>query len=331
MFGVAAVVVMLLTFDVSWAQIKEMLQQTGIIFPVCVLLWLVIYIMNARSWQIIINHGESKVRFCPVLGMTVSGFALNYTTPFGLMGGEPYRILTLKPYIGIERATSSVVLYVMMHIYSHFWFWMSAVPLYITLHFFNPVKYALSLPLIICVAVFAVVFALTVYLFRKGYDNGFLMKLLKLCARLPFIGKPIMRFTERNAEKISNTDKRISMLRSCGKAAFCKSLSLEFLARVVGCVEYWLIMRCIMPGCTYADAYIIVAFSSLFSNILFFIPMQLGSKEGSVAAAAYSLNIGSGVGLFTALVTRVREMIWIVIGVVLMFFSKNAHDERTDI
>lgn len=332
-FGVAAVVVMLLTFHVSAAQIAQMIRQTGIIFPACVVLWFVIYIMNAVAWRIIINHRGAgcKVPFAPVLRMTISGFALNYTTPFGLMGGEPYRIMELSPYTGVERATSSVVLYVMMHIYSHFWFWMSGVILYVFLHIAQPERYMLSMPLIAAFVLFAAVFVLVLYLFGKGYRNGFLQKFLGALGKCPLIGKFFSRFSEKNGQRITEIDRQIADLHSCGKSAFFGSLFLEFAARAAGCLEYWMIMCNLLPQSTYFDAYLIVAFSSLFSNILFFIPMQMGSKEGSVAMASSGLDLGGPVGLFTALVSRVREALWIIIGVGLMFYRKRQKSERTDI
>ena len=117
---------MLLTFDVSYAELTDSLRKAGLCFPVVIFLWVLIYLLNAGAWYIIIHDGfrGDKIPYWRVYKYTVTGFALNATTPVGLMGGEPYRIMELAPYVGVEKATSSVILYVMMHIFSHFCFWL---------------------------------------------------------------------------------------------------------------------------------------------------------------------------------------------------------------
>jgi hypothetical protein len=57
------------------------------------------------------------------------------------MGGEPYRIMELTPYVGASKATSSVILYVMMHIFSHFWFWLVSAVLFVI---FEPMNWGLG-------------------------------------------------------------------------------------------------------------------------------------------------------------------------------------------
>lgn len=108
-FGIVAVVIMLFTFDVSYEELLNNLKRAGIYLPLVLLLWLVIYAINALSWYIIVRSGGkvSSLTFSKLYKFTVSGFAINYVTPVGLMGGEPYRIMELTPYVGVERATSS--------------------------------------------------------------------------------------------------------------------------------------------------------------------------------------------------------------------------------
>ena len=131
-FGVLVVAIMLFSFDMKYDELWNNLKRAGGYLPLVLLLWLVIYFINALSWFVIIRGGKpSPVSFLRVYKFTVSGFALNYVTPVGLMGGEPYRIMELTPYLGVERATSSVILYVMMHIFSHFCFWLASVFLYL--------------------------------------------------------------------------------------------------------------------------------------------------------------------------------------------------------
>ena len=75
-----------------------------------------------------------------------------------------------------------------------------------------------------------------------------------------------------------------------------------------------------MRLCTFSfpACILIMAFTSLFANMFFFSPMQLGAREGGFALAVGGLAIPGAFGVYTGLITRVRELIWIVIGVLLM-------------
>ena len=70
---------------------------------------------------------------------------------------------------------------------------------------------------------------------------------------------------------------------------------------------------------TFVDAVLVLAFSSLIGNLLFFFPMQLGAREGGLALIIKILGLSApGIGLFTSFYTRIRELFWIFIGVGLV-------------
>ena len=125
LLGVAVVVVMLFTFDVSFVELWEHICHAGYWLIPIVGIWIIIYAINAWAWQCVIKGvtgDEEHISFLRIYKLTITGYALNYSTPVGGLGGEPYRIMELSKDIGNERATSSVILYAMMHMFAHFWF-----------------------------------------------------------------------------------------------------------------------------------------------------------------------------------------------------------------
>ena len=311
-FGIVAVIVMLLTMNMSYEELFANLRRAGYYLPLILLLWLGVYVINTCAWYIILHStGPVNISFWRLCKYSISGFALNYVTPVGLMGGEPYRIMELTPYVGVERATSSVILYVMMHIFSHFCFWMSSVAIYLA---FYPVNWSMGVLMAIIT-----VFCLTLgTLFIKGYRNGMAVACMHLGSHIPFLKKYVIRFAEKNKSKLENIDRQISLVHKQDKRSFYGSLFLEYLGRIVSCGEVWLILNVLTSDVSFVDCILILAFSSLMANLLFFMPMQLGGREGGFALAVNGIAIPGAYGVYAALITRVREIVWIFIGLALM-------------
>ena len=215
MFGIAAIVVMLCSFDMEYDELLANLRRAGMWLPAVVGLWIIIYLFNTLSWYIIIRDGKkgTPIPFWKVYKLTVSGFALNYATPVGLMGGEPYRIMELTPFVGMERATSSVILYVMMHIFSHFLLWLSSVFIYVCVY---PVSWEMGI-------VLGLITALCLFLgtlFVKGYRHGMAVACVRMGSHIPFLKHRVIRFSETHKEKLENIDKQIALLHQQKKSTF---------------------------------------------------------------------------------------------------------------
>ena len=314
---VLALMVSQLDFEEVWSGI----QRAGYWFLAVVLLWAVLYLFNTGAWWIIIKSQDKKgvaekpFSFLWLYKVTVSGFALNYATPGGLMGGEPYRIMSLSPYIGTERATSSVLLYVMTHIFSHFWFWLLSCILYVLT---QPLNVPMAM-LLLCVAAFCLT---AIWFFLRGYKKGIAVSGMRILSHIPLVKKWAKRFFDTHADQLHTIDQQIAALHGQNPRTFFGAVFLELSCRVASALEIFFILLVIMPSANYLQCILILAFTSLFANMLFFIPLQLGGREGGFLLSAKGLRIGAREGIFVALLVRLRELIWTAIGLLLIKLEK---------
>ncbi len=325
LFGLAVLVIMVTQLD--FKEVWQGVQHAGYWFLAVVALWAVLYVFNTAAWYIIIRSQEpptadgkklpAPFSFWWLYKITVSGFALNYATPGGLMGGEPYRIMELAPKIGTERASSSVILYVMTHIFSHLWFWLLSVILFVTTQPVTP----FMATLLGLVALFCLV---AIWFFLKGYKKGLALRLMNLLRHVPGTKKRVRKFIDEHREQLDTIDRQIAALHNQNPRTFFCAVVLELSCRFVSALEIMFCLLVLMPSMNYIQCVLILAFTSLFANMLFFMPLQLGGREGGFLMSVGGLGLTASAGIFVALIVRLRELIWTAIGLLLIRLKRSS-------
>ncbi len=313
--GLTSVVVMLLTFDVSWQMLWYDLCHAGYWLLAILLLWVILYSMNTLTWWLILREsGPVNFRFFWLFKVTLSGFALNSATPVGLLGGEPYKIMELTPVVGGQRAASSVLLFAMMHIFTHFCYWATAILLWLCLKPLSP-------GVILLLIVTALFCAVGIYLFLRGYRYGMVVKGVRWLGHIPGLQSWANRFANEHETALSLVDAQIADLHRQSCRSFYLTLFLEYIGRLMQSLEIMFLLLLFgsdFSWMTFADSVLILAFTSLFANILGFIPMQLGGREGGFAISTAQLGLTGGTGLFISIICRVRELFFTCLGLLLM-------------
>lgn len=327
-FGVVVLVIMIT--QLNFAEVWQGLKHAGYWFFAVVILWAFLYIFNTSSWYLIIKgvcaqsagdpdqpkvNPKHPVSLPWLYKVTVSGFALNYATPGGLMGGEPYRIMELAPKIGTERASSSVILYAMTHIFSHFWFWLLSAVIFVLT---QRVTFALGI-MLLAIGVFCI---LGIWFFMSGYRKGLANRIMNLFRHTPLIKRWAKPFVDKHRQQLDTVDQQIAALHKQNPHNFVGAVLLELACRFASATEILFVLLVLMPHVNYINCILILAFTSLFANLLFFIPLQLGGREGGFLMSSTALGISASAGIFLALIVRLRELLWVGIGLLLIKIEK---------
>ena len=294
--------------------------RTGWLFVPIFLLYGVVYLCNAWAWWLTMADEPSHPPFWRSYAIIVAGFSLNFMTPMVNVGGEPFKIAAVAPWLGVQRAAGSVVIYQMLHTLGMLLSFLTAVVLGFALLPRNPA-------ILVSLALAFVVLAALVLLLLTGHRHGGLERLLDLMHRIPLLNRVARRLEPRRAT-LAQMDEQITDFYHRRPRRFFQGLVLEYLSRSIFMIEYVLIALGVGLNITFAQAYVIGGLTSLVQNVIFVVPFEVGTKEGSLYLVFQLLGFDPTLGVYTAIVSRLRDLAWIGGGLGLVWFSGRRAPER---
>ena len=310
--GIAGIVLLVIRANPDGLDWEEFFTpKLPLLFAGLLLLWAVIYAVHAEAYRLIAGGSASGISRLQMYRICVTGFALNTVTPLGLAGGEPYRILELKNYMSTERATSATITFSIMYIMGHVLLWLTGIIIYAALGF--PGDTAVTVLLMVSAAV---LLAACVYFFGFG-KRALAVPAFRFFSKLPLVGKKAGQYLDQNAQLFSDIDKCYAEFHAARKLFFIV-ICMEYLARLLEGVEYYLIYLYLGASLNLTGGILILSLASLIGNLLFIVPMQAGTREGGMAIALGILGISPGTGVMGGLIYRIRELIWTAIGILLI-------------
>ena len=310
--GVVGVAVMLYSTDfsqVDWS--GTVLRLMPLWLPSLLCLWGVIYMLHALGYGIIMNWRSRNIPFTQLIRVSISGFALNHVTPVGLVGGEFYRIMEMKPALGTEKAVAATLTFTVMNTFSHVMFWFTGAALYIVSG--CPGSWVVTAGVILM----ALACGAGIVLFLRYCKRGLVVSVMKLLGRLPLVGGKIVAMLEKKADQFEEIDRDMEAFYQ-RHWDFWGTTVVEYAARLLEAAEFWLIFLAL--GLEVPFIYCVVALScaSLVGNLMAFIPMQIGTREMGLALAMSWVGLASPLSLTASIMSRIREIIYTAAGTLMM-------------
>ena len=323
LLGVAGVVILFRETDfgvIDWDENVWGLMPVWL--PAILLIWAVIYFLHILSYRTILGEDKNRVSILFLIKLTLTGFALNEVTPVGLIGGEPYRIMELKPHIGVNKAVSTTLTFSVMHIFSHMLFLFTGTILYFILGCDGGVAGT------VLVALTAVWLAFVIFMILMSGRHRVVYSTVHLLSKIPKLGKIFANLLEKNRETVRDIDSSMMEFHT-RKKDFRNTTLLEFSARVLEASEFFFLLRIFGADVNFFESYVAVACASFLGNLLFLIPMQVGSREFGMALALGWAGVDPSFGVTASLLARIRGLIYISVGVALLLFKSKKRNTET--
>jgi uncharacterized protein (TIRG00374 family) len=250
------------------------------------------------------------VSFGRLLAVRTAGEVVNMTTPTAYVGGEPLKAYLLTPHgVPMIEALASVITAKTTMTIAQVLFILLGIGLAFGLVGASSAGDADAQMLAALVGVGLLLFGIALFVMvqRIGLFLG-LLNVLRWCRiRIPFL--------ETREDKLRELDRTILDFYTRDRRAFVLSIGFFFFGWMSEALEVYVILWFLGgPPVSPLAAVAIGALSSFIKGGTFFIPGSLGAQEGGNLLVLVAFGYSELAGITFALLRRVRELVWIAIG-----------------
>jgi uncharacterized protein (TIRG00374 family) len=265
-------------------------------------------LFDTLGWRFAFSH--DRVGLAALVPARLAGEAFNLTTPTAALGGEAVKTWLLRGRVPTDEAVSSVIVAkTTITIGQGLLLLLGVVLAWTSLPADSRILRAMEW--LVALEVLAL--------------GGFIVVQIRGLAA--WSGRLLTRVG------ISRFDGHATLGRiDAGLVAFYRerpgrlalSIAFHFVAWLLGAVEAWLILWFLGTPVSLVTATVIEAFGTGIRFATFLVPGSVGVLEGGYAATFAALGLGSTAGVSFSLVRRIREAVWVAIGLLAFVLMRPA-------
>jgi glycosyltransferase 2 family protein len=288
----------------------------GILFVLTV--YCISFAFDTAAWQFTLPSAKFNIRWFNILWkVRMVGAAFGKMLPFSAFGGAPIKGYILKKHYSIsyKEGVASIILVESTHLISMIFFMASGVLL---------ILFDSNLP-----QSFHTFSALSLSALAIGISGFYMVQRFKITSIAGgwLSQQPLGRRLEKFLSHIQEFDDRLVQFYTKKRSDFYRALGLNLIVWYLGALEVYVILYFLGYPVSVSEAIMLETLVELVRAGTFFIPATLGTQEAAFLLATGAITGQPALGVATALMRRVREIVWLVLGFVIGWeYSKKPSD-----
>ena len=271
-------------------------------FFVC-LPFALIMAVDTLGWRYAFSY--DRVPFLRLVAARMAGESLNVMTGVAPVGGDAVKVWLLRPQVPYRESVASVIIARTTLTLSQALFLLAGVVAALALAIDPRLTRAmLWLLLVELVGAGGFLAVQVAGLLTRG------ARLLGRCKKVEALAAA------------ENLDRTLQSFYRREWRRFGLSVGFHLLGWFMGALETWLFLQVLQLPASFSTALVIETLGSAVRFATFFVPGSLGALEGANTVAFAALGFGSQAGLAFSLLRRLRQVVWIALGVLVLLLAR---------